>query len=289
MTSEREPPPSARDAELAHHYALCEAALREKDRDAWLATLFAPADRRRRLQAIHAFAQEIAEIPGKVTQPLLGEMRLRWWGDALAAREAGASRAHPVLDALIDTCDACRLGPHEIEGFLEAHIADLYDDPMLSEAALLDYCDRTAAAPLRWSARILGATGDAEALSEAGRALGLLRILRRLPTGGAQFLPTDLLARHLARREDAAAGAETPQLRAVIAALLERASEGFERAKIAARGTDEATRVALLPAATVPLYLQAMRSRDFHPFARLREPSPWRRQWRLWRAARGGL
>lgn len=264
--------------------------MREKDRDAWLATLFAPADRRRRLQAIHAFALEIAEIPGKVTQPLLGEMRLRWWGDALAAREEeGASRAHPVLDALIDTCHVCRLATHEIEGFLEAHIADLYDDQMTSEAALLDYCERTAAQPLRWGARALGAAGDAEALTEAGTALGLLRILRRLPTGGAQFLPSDLLAHHHARREDAAAGVETPQLRAAIAALVERASQSFERARSAARGADEATRVALLPAATVPLYLQAMRSRDFHPFARPREPSAWRRQWRLWRAARAGL
>jgi len=289
VTPAREFPPSAREAELGHHYALCEAALREKDRDAWLATLLAPADRRKYLRAIHAFGLEIAEIPGKVTQPLLGEMRLRWWGDALAAREEGASRAHPVLDALIDTCDACRLAPDEIEGFLEAHIADLYDDPMISEGALLDYCDRTAATPLRWSARALGAAGDAEALTEAGRALGLLRVLRRLPTGGAQFLPADLLARHDARREDAAAGVETPQLRAAIATLVESASQSFERARNAARGADEATRVALLPAATVPLYLQAMRSSDFHPFAQPREPSAWRRQWRLWRAARAGF
>lgn len=289
MTSERPSPQPAREAELAHHYALCEAAVREKDRDSWLATLFAPADRRKRLQAIHAFALEIAEIPAKVTQPLLGEMRLRWWGDALAAGEEGASQAHPVLDALIDTCDACRLAPHEIEGFLEAHIADLYDDPMISEAALLDYCDRTSVQPLRWSARALGAAGDSEALTEAGRALGLLRILRRLPTGGAQFLPADILARHGASRQDAAAGVETPQLRAAIAALAQRASQSFERARNAAQGADEATRVALLPAATVPLYLQAMRSSDFHPFARPREPSAWRRQWRLWRAARAGL
>ncbi|MGA9599676.1 MAG: squalene/phytoene synthase family protein, partial [Methylocystis sp.] len=83
--------------------------------------------------------------------------------------------------------------------------------------------------------------------------------------------------------------AETPQLRAAIAELIERASQSFVRAKSAARGADEATRVALLPAAIIPLYLQAMRARDFHPFGAPRDPSPWRRQWRLWRAARAGL
>jgi 15-cis-phytoene synthase len=289
VTSAGESPPAAREAELAQHYAVCEAALREKDRDAWLATLFAPADRRRRLHALHAFALEIAEIPGKVTQPLLGEMRLRWWQDALAAPNEDGGRAHPVLDALLDTLDACSLPRREVAAFLDAHVADLYDDPMPTTTALLDYCERTAAQPLRWSARALGAAGDAEALTEAGTALGLLGVLRRLPKGGAQFLPDDLLARHGARREDAAAGAETPQLRAAIAALIDRASQSFEQAKKAARGANEATRIALLPAATVPLYLQAMRARDFHPFGSPRDPAPWRRQWRLWRAARAGL
>jgi phytoene synthase len=289
VISERQSPSAARDVELSRHYAVCEAALRDKDRDAWLATLFAPADRRRRLHALHAFALEIAEIPGKVTQPLLGEMRLRWWEDALATPSEDTGRAHPVLDALLDTLDACRLPRPEVAALLDAHVADLYDDPMRTTDALLDYCARTVTQPLRWSARALGAAGDAEALTEAGTALGLLRILRRLPRGGAQFLPDDLLARHGARREDARAGAETPQLRAAIAALIERASQSFEQARRAAPAADEATRVALLPAATVPLYLQAMRARDFHPFGAPRDPSPWRRQWRLWRAARAGL
>ena len=282
-------PPAERDAELARHYAVCEAAVRDKDRDAWLASLFAPADRRKRLHALRAFALEIAEIPAKVTQPLLGEMRLRWWEDALAATDGGAQRAHPVADALIDTLDSCSLAREELASFLEAHVADLYDDPMETIATLLDYCDRTAAEPLRWSARALGAPGDAAALTEAGIALGLLRVVRHLPRGGAQFLPRDLLERHGARREDAAAGVETAPLRASIAALIERASESFERAQQAARTSDPATRVALLPAATVPLYLQAMRARDFHPFGAPRDPSPLRRQWRLWRAARAGL
>ncbi len=281
--------PAERDAELARHYAVCEAAVRDKDRDAWLALLFAPANQRKHLHALYAFALEIAEIPAKVTQPLLGEMRLRWWEDALAATEEGAQQSHPVADALIDTLNICSLAREEVTAFLEAHVVDLYDDPMETIATLLDYCDRTAAQPLRWSARALGAAGDAQALTEAGTALGLLRVLRRLPRGGAQFLPQDLLESHGARREDAAAGVETPPLRASVAALIERASQSFERAQNAARAADPATRVALLPAATVPLYLQAMRAPNSHPFSAPRDPSPLRRQWRLWRAARGGI
>ncbi len=289
MTSKPASAPTGREAEIARHYELCEGALRDKDRDAWLASLFAPTGRRKHLHALRAFALEIEEIPAKVTQPLLGEMRLRWWEDALAATEEAAQRAHPVADALIDTISVCSLPRDEISAFLEAHVADLYDDPMETLATLLDYCDRTSALPLRWSARALGASGDAQALTEAGAALGLLRILRRLPRGGAQFLPKDLLEKHGVSREAAAAGVETPPLRAAIAALIERAAESFERAQKAARSADPATRVALLPAATVPLYLRAMQAPTFNAFGAPREPSPLRRQWRLWRAARGGL
>ena len=85
-------------------YKLCEAQLREKDRDLWLACLFAPAQARPHLHAIHAFAQEIGDVRAKVSQPLLGEMRLQWWRDAVEAPvgDSGA-RANPLADALLDT------------------------------------------------------------------------------------------------------------------------------------------------------------------------------------------
>ena len=63
----------------------------------------------------------------------------------------------------------------------------------------------------------------------------------------------------------------------------------FEAARARAGALDDATRTALLPVATVPLYLELMSRRDYNPFRWVAEPQPWRRQWRLWRAARAGL
>jgi phytoene synthase len=281
-----------REDELAAHYAHCAAELRETERDLWLAALFAPAERRKHLHALHAFALEVAEVPNRVTQPLLGEMRLRWWADAIEAGSEGGARAHPVADALLDTIEACALEPGEFSRFLDAHVADLYDDPMETSAALLAYCDETEGRMLRWSAHCLGARESRAAraaLGDAGAALRLLRILRRLPRGGAQFLPRDLLVRHSVASQDVAAGVDTPALRAALAELRALVRARFEAARDAQRDLDEATRIALLPAATVPLYLERMEARDYHPFAALREPSALRRQWRLWRAARSGL
>jgi len=68
------------DERLAAAYAHCEAALRASDhyadRDAWLASLFLPAQARGHVQALYAFEREIARVPDIVSQPTLGEIRL---------------------------------------------------------------------------------------------------------------------------------------------------------------------------------------------------------------------
>jgi phytoene synthase len=282
----------ARAAELAQHYALCESALREKDRDLWLAALFAPAERRRHLHALYAFWMEIDEVRAKVTQPLLGEMRLRWWVDTLEAPGGEGGAAHPVADAVMDTIAARGLSRGEFAAFLDAHVVDLYDDPVETLAELLAYCDATVGTVLRWSAASLGGRAHAEArgaLADAGTALGLTRILRRLPLGGGRFVPLELLDRHGVSPDDARAGVDSGPLRSALGELRALALGRFEAARARARGLDDATRTALLPVATVPLYLELMSRRDYNPFRWVAEPQPWRRQWRLWRAARAGL
>ena len=141
------------------HYVQCEELLRARDRDLWLACLFAPQAARPHIHALYAFAQETADVSGKVTQPLLGEMRLQWWVDALEADAAQGEgvRANPVADALIDTIERFSLPRDEFVALAQAHIFDLYDDAMPTWTALEDYCRATASAPIRWAARILGA------------------------------------------------------------------------------------------------------------------------------------
>ncbi|MFY9628302.1 MAG: squalene/phytoene synthase family protein [Methylocystis sp.] len=285
---------SARAAELATHYGLCETMLRERDRDLWLAALFVPAARRRYLHALHAFTVEIGDARLKVTQPVLGEMRLRWWADTLSGHGEDGSSAHPVADALLDTITKNELDPRDFETFLDSRVADFYDDPMESMEALLAYCSKAHALPLHWCAKCVGPSASVEAgtaIENAGIALGLTQILRGLAghPGGKGFLPLDLLARHEVPPQDIPAAVDSPRLRAALAELRALARARFQAAQRSAPSLDEAARVALLPAAMTPLYLERMEKRDYHPFQPLREPQPWLRQWRLWRAARAGL
>ncbi|MGJ0506498.1 MAG: phytoene/squalene synthase family protein [Methylocystis sp.] len=259
------------------HYAHCEALIRERDRDLWLACLFAPQPARRHLHAIYAYALETSDVRAKVSQPLLGEMRLRWWTDALTGEASEGTRAHPVADALLDTIARFDLPRDELVALADAHVADLYDDQTPDMATLADYCRMTSAAPMRWAARIFGA-GPSPAFDAAGLALGLTRVLR-MPAGA--FVPAELLARH-----GADVHVNSPALRAALAELRDSALSHYEAARDAAAAL-EAGREALLPAATVPVYLARMGARDYDPLRGLGDPSPLRRQWRLWRAARG--
>lgn len=260
------------------HYAHCDALLRERDRDLWLACLFAPQPARRHIHAVYAYAAEVAAVREKVSQPLLGEMRLRWWTDALSSEDAAAgARAHPVADALLDTAERFSLPREELIALAEAHVADLYDDPIPDVETLDVYCRATRAGPMRWAARILGAAA-APAFEEAGLALGLTKILLSPP---GPFIPADLLARH-----DAGIHADSAGLRAALAELREMAAARYAAARGAASALAQG-REALLPAATVPLYLERLARKDCDPFRGAGEPSPLRRQWRIWRAARG--
>lgn len=265
----------------------CEELLRTRDRDLWLACLFAPQDARKHIHALYAFTREAADVGGKVTQPLLGEMRLQWWVDALegGAAQGEGARANPVADALIDTIERFALPSGEFVALAEAYVFDLYDDSMPTWEALEDYCRRTTSAPMRWAARILGAdlqAPSARAFEEAGVALGLTRILRTLAKGRNQekFLPDEAFARN---------GAPEPQREEFRPALRQMrllAQSHYDEARRLAVDLGPA-RAALLPAATTPLYLERLARSDYDTHRPLGEPSPLRRQWRIWRASRG--
>jgi phytoene synthase len=272
---------------LEENYKQCEELLRARDRDLWLACLFAPQQARRHIHALYAFAREAADVAGKVTQPLLGEMRLQWWIDALegdAAPGEGA-RANPVADALIDTIELFALPRDEFIVLAEAHVFDLYDDRMPSWSALEDYCRATASAPMRWAARILGANlqaPSARAIDEAGVALGLTRIARAIAetSGQRKFLPDE----GFAMEGDTAS--ERTALRSAIRETSKLAQSHYDAARRLALDLGPA-RAALLPASVTPLYLERLTRSDYHPDRPAGEPSPLRRQWRIWRASRG--
>ncbi len=270
-------------------FAYCEALVRAADKDRFLAALFAPAEQRGALHVLHAFNSEIARVREIVREPLAGEIRLQWWSDAIAGKAAGDAEANPVASALRAVVARHRLPSELLTGLIAARRFDLYNDPMRRLADFNDYAQATSSAVIELSARILD-HGEGPGLGllalHAGLGHATAGLLQAFPVHAARgqlFLPLEVLERH-GVRQDFAAKQATPELRAALADLRQRAREHLAQAGRLADGIPDTALPALLPVALARPLLDRMERQDYDPFVPV-EMSQWRRQWRLWRAA----
>jgi phytoene synthase len=254
--------------------------------------LFAPPEHRGALHALYAFNLEIARVREIVHEPLAGEIRMQWWRDAIAGRDAGEASAHPVAAALAATMARYRLAAQRLSDLIDARRFDLYNDPMPGLAELEDYASKTSSALIGLAANILGGGRDAAAVDHlalhAGVGYAIAVLLKSLPAHAARgqlFLPLDLLDRHGARREDIFAKQATPGLRSALAELRQRAREHLAKARGLVESAPATVLPAILPVASAGLLLGRLEAGERDPFAPV-EVAQWRRQWRLWRAAR---
>lgn len=270
-------------------FAHCEGLVRAADRDRFLTTLFAPAEHRPALLALYAFNLEIARVREIVHEPLAGEIRLQWWNDMLEGERRGEVAAHPVAAALLASVARYRLGPERLKALIAARRFDLDNEPMRTLGDLEAYAEGASAGLIAGAAQILADGLDIGALSHhAGLAHAFAGLLAAFPVHGARgkvFVPLDILARHGAAREDAVGGPATPQLHAALAELRLHARVHLRAAQELLDAAPPAAIPALLPVALAGATLARMERRGYDPFTPI-EVAPWRRQLRIWRAAR---
>ena len=183
-----------------------DALVRRVDPDRWLASRFvADAEARADLLALYAFNYELSRAAEVATQPLIGEMRLAWWREALdEIFEHRPLRRHPVAQALAQAVRGRALPRQGLEALIDGRLRELEPWP-LGEDEVFDYLDATAGCLMTLAAQVLAPGTDAD-LRPAGRAWGLAGMLRlggRLPWDPAR-----------ARREtEQALAAAGPELR----------------------------------------------------------------------------
>jgi 15-cis-phytoene synthase len=275
---------------MPDNFAYCEDLVRAGDKDRWLASLFAPADRRPRLHALYAFNLEIARVRELAREPMAGEIRLQWWREVLGGTRPGEAAANPVAAALTETIARYGLPPQTFLDLIEARAFDLYNDSMPSLDAFAGYGRRTASGLIELAARVLDPNhAVGEVAGPAGLAYattGLLRAVALHASRGQVYLPADVLARHRADASDILAGRTTDALRAALCELRGLAREQLDLFAARRETLPPATAPAFLPVALVPAYLDRMERRDYDPFKTPVDMPQWRRQWILWRAAR---
>lgn len=271
--------------------AACEDTVRRTDPDRYLAALFAPAERRPLLFALYAFNHELARIGDTVREPMMGEIRLAWWREAVLEAREGRPRPHDVARGLAELF--ARVGPplEPFETMLDARRFDLGGEFFADLAALAAYADATSGSLMRLaSAALLDGEKADEVAHEAGVAYGLSGILRAIAFRASQhklYLPADLIRAEGVAPDDILAGkAAVPNLRNVVSAVAAHARTHYEAARN--RTIPGHALPALMPARLVPLYLGKISRNNFDPLQDLSDIANYRKQIAFLRAALTG-
>jgi 15-cis-phytoene synthase len=209
--------------------------VRAWDRPRYIATLFAPPDARPALVALYAFAAEVSRVPGQVSEPGLGEIRLQWWREAVEGIAVGATGETPVVRELARVMAAHALPAAPLIDFVEAHRDELYSDPPASRTDLEAWLGQTQSALFQLAALVLGSSGKetAEAAGHAGIAYGLPRHLAQLAaarTRGRTLVPADYLWEHGVRAEAVGHPSADSGLAAAAMAVADLAEHHFHEA-----------------------------------------------------------
>jgi len=157
--------------------------VRRYDRDRFVTALFAPPAAREDLFTLYAFNVEIARIRETVSEPMLGQIRLQWWRDALDCMCRGDPAHHPVADGLSALIRRQSLPRPLFDRLLEAREFDMQDQPPETLAQLKLYVEDSSAGLSALAALVLGGEDDAtqEAARHVGQAWGLIGLLRAHP------------------------------------------------------------------------------------------------------------
>jgi phytoene synthase len=134
-----------------------------------LAVSYAQPSRRAALDALLALDDVLGATVRSTREPLLGQIRLTWWHDALLALDTRPPPAEPVLTTLAE-----RVLPRGVTGARLAALVDgweaLLTDP-LDEAAMRRFACARGAGLFAAAAAVLGAGGDPVETAGEGWAL----------------------------------------------------------------------------------------------------------------------
>lgn len=220
----------------------------------YAATLFAPEDKRDALIALYAFDHEIKRIPSLVSEPMLGEIRLQWWREALNGERAEEARMNPLASTVLDVIAKYNLQrsgfTHLIDG--EARILDA--TPIIDERELEKLYGQRHGALFQLGAMILDQNPSRNLADASGHAAMAYGIARDLVSG-----------RHAVTRAD----------------LVTLGEMHLEKARRSIRDLPDTVRTAFLPMVIVQTVLRdAKRARDD---AHIQMPSYLKILWRMLR------
>ena len=163
--------------------AACAALVERGDPDRFAATMAAPQPARDLLWPLYAFNIEVARAPWVSAEPMIAEMRLQWWRDAVEEIGAGQpARLHEVTLPLAGVIVQAGLPVGLLDAIVEARRWDAGRAPFSDLPDFQSHIDATSGNLMWLAALALGAGPQAEpVVRDFAFGAGLANWLRAVP------------------------------------------------------------------------------------------------------------
>ena len=219
----------------------CYDLLRQYDYERYLTALIAPKAYRNALMTLYAFNFELAKTREIVSEPVMGQMRLQWWRDVIAAIYEGRQiPEHEVARPLSEVVARQGLSRLYLDALIDARDLDLDDTLFRTMDDLRAYAEATTAPLLSLALELGGDHGrdrndsDFIAAKNIGAGYGLMGLMRAVPfhlSQGRCFFPEDFLTEeNLTEYDLFQQSAPPPALLRLIAKVAEEARKLVEAA-----------------------------------------------------------
>ena len=121
--------------------------VRKFDRDRYLCTLFADRHDQAFLFTIYALYNELANIPFRIQEPKLGEIRLQWWRETLSELDTkNKSSKDPILQGIYAFNNRRKFNIEFMMSIIDERERDLLKRQPETENDLIKYLDNTSVA-----------------------------------------------------------------------------------------------------------------------------------------------
>lgn len=156
-----------------------------------------PRDARAAWGALHELDAALGGIVRQTREPLIGQMRLTWWHQALTALDTAPPPAQPVLQAL-----ATEVLPRGLAGRQLAAMIDGWEvllEPSLDDTALMQFARDRGGRLFSASSVVLTGGDSGDIVSTAGAGWALADLAPRLRDGSESAMARAMAEEHFAR------------------------------------------------------------------------------------------
>jgi 15-cis-phytoene synthase len=265
--------------------------VKSHDWDRYIATLFAPSDKRDDILTLYAFDAEISRIRSIISDPLPGEIRLQWWREVVNGMRAGEAQGNAIASQICAVIERHDLPNQAFETYFDAKIFEYYNDAFPDTLALEAWCGETSSSLVQLAAMILdkdAAKSCADAAGHGGVALVIAKILQQLPKTrgrGQCFVPSDILSACGLDRAGFVLGGEKNLIKNATDALCELGLSHFSKYRQTSKKMPAVLKPAFLPIANTERILTRAQLYAQHPAFQTVELSALARLYKMVRAA----